>query len=266
MGRLLLGIAGIYGLVVLLMYAGQRQLEYFPDTRPPGAPRDSGVPEMREVTVKTDDGLSLVAWFAPPKKKDGRIVVMFHGNGGNIAERAGKARNFLGRGYGVYMAEYRGYGGNAGSPTEEGLYRDARAGLKWLEGQGFSPAQFVIYGESIGTGVAVQMASEIKPNILILEAPFSSAAAVGQANYFWLPVAFLMKDKFDSIAKIGAISPALLIVHGDRDNIVPIRFSRDLFAAANDPKKFVTIGGGGHGDLYSRGAGPLIADWLDGQP
>jgi fermentation-respiration switch protein FrsA (DUF1100 family) len=263
--KLLLWLVGGYVFVVVFVYAFQRQLQYFPGTRPVGIPKDHGLPEMRSVTVTTDDGLRLVAWFAPPKKKDGRIVVVFHGNGGSIADRPVKARHFIDQGYGVYFCEYRGYGGNAGSPSEQGFYSDARTAFRWLEHEGYSPAQFVIYGESIGTGVAVQMAKEIQPKILILESPFTSAVDIGRFVYPQLPVSLLMKDRFDSIAKIGGIRSSLLIVHGDEDVTIPIVFAKRLFDAANHPKEFIAINGAGHTDLYDHHAGHIITDWLEKQ-
>jgi fermentation-respiration switch protein FrsA (DUF1100 family) len=264
--RLLIEVAAIYLIVVVGVFFGQRYMEYFPYKADPGAPKDSGVPEMKTVHVKTADNLDLIAWFAPPKKKGGDIVVMFHGNGGNIAMRGFKARVYLDRGYGVFLSEYRGYSTNPGDPTEQGLYADARAGLKWLDEQGYKHDQLVIYGESIGTGVAVQMALETQPKFLILEAPFSSAAAVAKGAYHnILPVDLLMKDRYDSVDKIPNIKSRLLVVHGTDDTIVPIQYGKQLFAAANKPKKFYVVHGANHLNLYNFGAGTLIADWLDKQ-
>jgi fermentation-respiration switch protein FrsA (DUF1100 family) len=257
-------VAGYIALVVVI-YLVQRNLQYFPDKSSPGKPADAGVKEMAVVTVKTDDGLELFAWFAPPREKGGKIVIVYHGNAGNISHRAIKAAHFIERGYGVFLCEYRGYGGNPGSPTEEGLYKDARAAIKWLEDKSYSPAQFVLYGESLGTGVAVQIATEIAPKQLILEAPFSSAVEVGQRAYSILPVNMLMTDRFDSLDKISKIKTSLFIIHGDEDTVIPIDLSKRLFERANHPKEFITIERGGHSDLYNHHAGHIIGDWLDKQ-
>jgi uncharacterized protein len=246
-------------------------MQYYPDRGTPGTPAANGAPEMKAVTVTTEDGLPLLAWFAPPRTKDGkvakdgRIIVLYHGNAGHIGGRASKVRVFLDRGYGVFLSEYRGYGGNPGSPTEQGLYADARAGLKWLEAQGFSPAQFVIYGESIGSGPAVQMALEWQPKILILESPFTSAVEVAKNAYFWLPVDVLLKDRYENIAKIRDIHASLLIVHGDMDTVIPHALGQKLYDAANHPKQIIIIENGAHNDLYEHHAGHIIADWLKGQ-
>lgn len=260
--RVLREVAAIYAFIVVMVFLFQRQMLYFP-MGDPGLPKDAGVPEMSVVRVKTADGLDLVGWFAPPREKDGYIVVMYHGNGGNIAWRGFKARHFLNRGYGYFLSEYRGYGGNPGDPSEEGLYNDGRAALKWLKEQGYKDSRIVIYGESVGTGVAVQMALETQPRFLILESPFSSAAAVAKKSYWWMPVDLLLRDRYDSIDKIGKVTSDLLVVHGLADSIIPFQLGKNLFDAAQDKKKFFGIRGGGHNDLYDFNAGTLIADWLD---
>jgi uncharacterized protein len=257
-------VLGYLGLIAV-MYLAQRRLQYFPDKNPPGKPADVGLKDMQTVTVTTVDDLELVAWFATPNHKTGKIVIIYHGNAGNIANRAIKAAHFMERGYGVFMCEYRGYGGNPGKPTEEGFYIDARAAIKWLEDKGYTTGQFVIYGESIGTGVAVQMATEIHPRQLILEAPFSSATDVAKRSYGFIPVEKLILDRFDSIAKISMIKTSLFIIHGDEDAVIPIDLSKKLFEFANHPKEFITIERGGHSDLYSHHAGHVIGDWLDKQ-
>ena len=263
--RLLIELACIYAFVLVVLFVFQRHMEYFPDPQAVGNPAQAGVAEKQSVQVTTEDGLNLVAWFAPPKQKNGKIVVFFHGNAGNITLRAAKAKLFMSHGYGVFLCEYRGYGGNPGDPSEQGLYSDGRAGLSWLMNQGYKPEQFVIYGESVGSGIAVQMASEIHPKYLILEAAFSSAADVAKGSMVGIPVDLLMQDRYDSAAKIGKIKTRLLMVHGTSDVVVPIGYGRKLFLAANQPKHFFTIAGGGHNDLYNFKAGDMIVDWLDKQ-
>lgn len=263
--RLILQLLALYTLVVVFIYFYQRNLQYFPDKSKPGTPKDNGVPEMSIINIKTADGLDLVAWFAPPQRKDGKIIVLFHGNAGNLAGRGIKARYFIDRGYGCLLCEYRGFGGNPGRPTEQGLYADGRAALKWLEDNGYIPAQFVIYGESIGTGVAVQLASEMQPRHLVLEAPFASAVEIAKRSYPILPVDYMMHDRYDNIAKIGKVYSSLLVVHGDEDPVIPIDSGKRLFDAAKHPKEFCSIAGGGHSDLYDHHAGHIICDWLDKQ-
>jgi fermentation-respiration switch protein FrsA (DUF1100 family) len=263
--RFLYLLAIAYLAVVVLVYFGQRFLQYYPDRSPPVKPADSGVAAMKEIKVRTEDGLDLLAWFAPPKNKDGKVIVLYHGNAGHIGHRAMKMKVFLDAGFGVYLCEYRGYGGNPGSISEDGFYKDARSALKWLDENGYAPPQWVIYGESIGSGPAVQMALEFQPKTLILESPFSSATDVGRRAYFWLPVDLLLKDRYDNISKITSVHSSLFIIHGDEDPVIPITLSKKLYDAANHPKQFITIEGGGPNDLYEHHAGHIILEWLEKQ-
>jgi uncharacterized protein len=265
LARIAFQLLAFYAVVLVAVYLAQRSLQYFPDKNFPGEPGDSGVPEMQIVALQTEDGLSLNAWFVPPPGKDGQIVVFFHGNAGHIGHRATKARHFIDKGLGVLMVEYRGFGGNRGRPTEEGLYKDGRAALRFLEQREYTVSQLVLYGESIGSGVAVQMAIEIQPRYLILEAPFSSAADVAKRQYSFLPVDFLMKDRYDNIEKIAEVSSSLLIVHGDEDAVIPIGLAERLFERANHPKEFIAINGGHHNDLYEHHAGHIVTEWLEKQ-
>lgn len=258
-------ILAFYVIIMAIVYIAQRSLQYFPDKNNPGDPADSGVPTMRIVEIGTEDGFMLNAWFAPPEQKNSYIAVIFHGNAGHIGHRAIKAQHFIDKGMGALLLDYRGFGGNPGAPSEQGLYKDARGALRFLEKQGYSQSQVILYGESIGSGVAVQMAYEIQPRYLILEAPFSSAVDVARLRYYFLPVDWLMKDRFDSASKIADIKTNLLIVHGDEDGVIPIELAQILFEKANHPKEFVAINGGHHNDLYDHHAGHIIGEWLEKQ-
>ncbi len=262
LARVIFQLAVLYGLVLVVMYLLQRSLQYVPDRRPAGSPADHGLRQMQAVAVTTADGLTLQAWYQPPREAGGKVVVYFHGNAGHHAHRASKIVYFLEAGYGVYLCGYRGYGGNPGRPNEQGLYADARAGIEWLQRAGIALGDMIFYGESIGGGVAVQMAYESAPPVVILEAPFSTAVDVARQRYFWLPVDRLMRDKYANIEKIKSIKTDLLIVHGDEDEVTPIALAQSLFEAANHPKEFITINSGGHSDLYEHHAGHVILDWL----
>ncbi len=258
---LLTGVAA-YALVVAAVYFLQRSLMYFPDS---GAPRltSAGVTDMEEVTLATADGLELLSWFKPPAESDGAIIVYFHGNAGNIEGRGFKVRPLLDAGYGVLLVGYRGYGGNGGRPSEEGLFSDGRAALDFLAARGVPDGRIALYGESLGSAVAVQMALEQRIGAVVLEAPFTSAADVGAHHYPVLPVRVLIKDRMASIDKIGDIGAPLLIVHGDADRTVPARFGRALLAAAGEPKEGVFIPGAGHEDLFAFGLTEVVLDFLD---
>lgn len=256
----------IYVLLLAGLYLCQRQLEYIPVSFYPGTPKENNVPEMSIVTVRTSDNLSLIGWFAGPKHVGGKVVVLFHGQGIDFGENAFKARYFLNAGYGVFLSEYPGFAGNPGTPTEEGLYRGARAVMGWLKDQGYDAHVVVLYGESLGTGVAVQMATEFPVADLILEAPYASAVEIAAHRYPYFPIRQLMKDPLDSLSKIARVTSPMLIVHGALDADIPIEYGRKLFDAATAPKKFLVVQGAGHPpDLYNHGAGKMIVDWLDKQ-
>lgn len=256
-------ISGIYLSLIAAAYVFQAHIQYWPYTQRAETPAEFGMPEMKEVYIKSEDGLDLLAWYVPPAKKDGKIVVIFHGNCCTLAYRAVKAKSFFSKGYGVLLVEYRGYGGNSGTPSEEYFYKDARAAAVWLGKRGYRNDQIVAYGNSLGSGVAVQFALDRGLKFLILEAPFTSAVDVGEFLYPYIPVRAILHDTYDNFSKIGKISPALLIVHGDQDEVIPIELGKKLFAAANEPKQFISIPGGKHGDLYRHDAGRKIVSWLD---
>jgi len=249
-----------YGVLVGGLYVFQRQLLYFPDVARPKL-GDLAALGVQEVKLRTVDELLLLSWYLPPS--DGRpVVAYFHGNGGHIGYRAERVRWLARAGYGVLMAEYRGYGGNPGAPTESGLLADGVAALDFLGGAGIMPNRLVLYGESLGSAVAVPLAAQRKVAALILEAPFTSVAEVAQYHYSFIPASMLVRDRFDSRASIGRVNAPILVLHGEQDRIVPPRFGRALFAAAPDPKELWLAREGGHEDLVRYGAFEAVLDFL----
>ena len=236
-----------YAVLVGGLFLFQRQLLYFPDkTRPALA----GLEQLgiREAVLSTEDGLSLLSWYLLPRP--GRPVILyFHGNGGHIGYRVERLLRFAREGYGVLMPEYRGYGGNPGTPSESGFYSDARAALAFLEHEGVASNRLVLYGESLGSGVAVELAARHEVAGLILEAPFTSVAEVAQCHFPYVPAARMVIDRFDSRSRIGRVSAPILVLHGERDRIVPVRFGRALFDAAPEPKEGWFVPEAGHEDL-----------------
>lgn len=254
------------GDVIADWLVSQRLNMYAPVKTYPGHPAEYNLQGVNEVAVTTEDGLVLNAWFAPPAKKDAKIIVYFRRNTGNIAGLAPSAQLWIDKGYGVYICEYRGYGGNPGNPSEEGIYRDARAGIKWLNAQGYTPAQYVYYGLSMGADVAVQMAFETAPALLVLE---SAAPSVLDVVHLQLPkqprdfVAQHLTEKFDNINKVPKIRAPVLFMYGDKDKLVPIELSRKLFDAANEPKSLKFIPDAGHGDAAVLGADLIALEWIE---
>jgi len=255
----LIVIAGLYLAIVVLLFLLQRQLLYLPDRASPDLAA-SGL-AMSEVRLATADSLDLVAWYGPAPE-GGATIVYYHGNGGHIGYRVGKAAALLDAGFGLLLVEYRGYGGNPGSPSEPGLYADGRAALDFLDRAGVPPTARVLYGESLGGGVAVQMASERPAAALVLEAPATSIAAAAQFHYPFLPARWLVRDRFDSLSKIGRLGLPLLILHGAQDRVVPVRFGRELHAAANEPKEMRVFPHADHLDLDDYGAIEATVEFL----
>lgn len=261
---LLYEIVFLYIGFVAVIFLFQRHMMYVPDvTRPEPAAFNCG--DMSVIDVVTTDGLTLHGWYKAPAGKDKPVILMFHGNAGNIGYRYYMARFWLDHGYGVLMAEYRGFGGNPGSPTEQGLYRDARAYVAWLMAKGFTPSQIVLKGESLGTAIASQMATETSGfRALVLESAFTSSGDVAQKHYFYIPAKLLLRDRYDNLSKIRNIKIPVLFVHGVLDHIVPYGQGKAVFDAANEPKKLAAITDAGHNDLYIHGAGPKILEFLEG--
>jgi uncharacterized protein len=256
----LTGIVLAYVALLVALYLGQRSLLYLPDTSRPQL-RSLAELGFREVTLTTADGLSLLSWYRPP---DGGapVVAYFHGNGGHIGYRTDRMMRFAGQGLGVLLLEYRGYGGNPGTPTEAGLYADAKAALDFLARQGIPANRLVLYGESLGSGVAVHMAAEREIGALILEAPFTRVADAASYHYPYVPVSLLLRDRFDSISAIGNVGAPILILHGERDRVVPARFGHALFAAAPEPKEGWFSPEAGHEDLARFGALDAVFDFI----
>jgi fermentation-respiration switch protein FrsA (DUF1100 family) len=256
-----------YAAVMLLVFLFQRSMLYYPDTLRPRL-EDWRASDMEEVTLETEDGLSLNAWYRAAAAGK-RTIVHFHGNAGHIGGRAIKLRQFRDAGLGLLLVEYRGYGGNPGKPSEEGLYRDARAALAFLTARGLRPADLVLYGESLGSGVVVELAEKEaaagRPvGAVVLEAPYSSMVDAGAYHYPYLPARLLVRDRYASVEKIARVGCPVLILHGDQDQTVPIALGKRLFEAAREPKKGVWIPGAGHINLYDYGVGEAVLTFIGG--
>jgi len=248
---LLVILAAAYGLLLLTMWKYQRQLMYHPDTAIL-APEAYGLEPFEEHFAVTDDGIRIQCWLYRPKEGY-PLVIYFHGNAGNLGNRAGIYGALAEKGFGVLAVSYRGYGKSEGSPTEAGLYADARAMLRLAREMTGTPMQrMILYGESLGTGVAVQMAMENPPGGLILQAPYTSVSNRGAELYPFMPVRFLVEDVYDSLSKIGRVRTPLLLLHGERDETIPTVHGRTLFASAADPKQAIYFPDVAHNDFDSQ--------------
>lgn len=254
-------LCATYVALVVGLYAWQRDLLYHPFGHS-APPRAVGVPEMSVLQVETADGLTIHGWYARPSRAGAPTVVLYQGNTGTTAMRAFKARVLLDAGLGVWLAGYRGFDGNPGVPTEDGLYSDARAVLDWLERNGTPSDHVVVYGESLGTGVAVQMATEREVAAVVLESPYTSVPDIAELRYPLMPVQWLTLDRFDSIAKVERIRSPLLITHGEQDTVIPVMFARRLFEKAPGLKEAVFLPRAGHLDMYAWGIGKVIVTFI----
>ncbi|MEE8534397.1 MAG: alpha/beta hydrolase [Kiloniellales bacterium] len=257
LGAYLLLIGGVFVLQRAMLYPAARETPNL---------AQAGVPGLQEVTTETADGLRLAHWYLAPAEPGAPVLVVFHGNAGHRGDRVPKLSALIRAGYGLLIAGYRGYGGNPGQPNESNLTADAHGLLDWLAGQGIAPARTVLYGESLGTGIAVKLGVARPAAAVILEAPYTSIALLAQSHYWYLPARWLVLDKWDSLSRIGGLKMPLLVIHGARDRTIPVRFGRQLFAAAPEPKEFLLLDQAGHNDLYDDPEVPArIVDFLNRQ-
>ena len=268
-GGWILTLALVYAVFIGALALMQKHLMYFPDAAR-FVPQEWALKELEPLEVITEDGLHITSWYYPAQAIDKLTIVFFQGNAGHLGYRNYKVRPWLDAGYGVLMVGYRGFG-NPGSPSEEGLYMDAQAAIDAVRaggrGRGGVPENgLVFYGESMGTGVATQMATEYAASALILESPYTSVPDVGADRYPLVPVRWLLHDSFDSIDKIKKVHMPLLLLHGELDQVVPVKFGKELFAAANEPKQAVYVPDAGHNNVYNLKVQQIILNFLANLP
>jgi hypothetical protein len=259
--RWLLGLLAV-GLVMLvaLLWFGQRRLVYFPDPTDPG-PASAQAATGSDVELTTSDGLTLRAWRIDPAAPRGAAVVYLPGNAGNRSGRIDVAQALADEGFVVLLVDYRGYGGNPGRPSEAGLVRDAQAAAAHLRGAGF-PAQRTVYvGESLGTGVAVQLAVSDPPAGLLLRSPFTSLPAVASATFGGLPIGWAVRDRFDTLASMPAVRAPVTVLAAGADTVIPPEQSTEVAQAAADLHELTVVPGAGHNDAVW--FGPFLAARVD---
>jgi pimeloyl-ACP methyl ester carboxylesterase len=257
LGRGLLVVLLLLGSVVVMLWALQRELIYFPDSTPvpPAAEVISGA---RDVTLDTADGLELGAWFVPAAGSDtGMAVLLAPGNGGNREGRAGFAEELSRHGLAVLLMDYRGYGGNPGSPSEDGLADDADAARAALEELGY-PAQRILYfGESLGSGVVAALQARTPPAGIVLRSPFTELADVGAHHYPWLPVRALLRDRFPVVEHLATSDVPVTVIYGDQDSVVPSELSARVADRAGSLAERLVLADADHNDPVM--FGPQVA-------
>jgi hypothetical protein len=246
---------------LLLLFIAQRALMYHPSRIVP-EPEVYGASDMQVVQIVTPDGFSLRCWWKPPTRPDRSTFLYFHGNAGNIGDRAFKVRHYLDDGYGVLLVGYRYNADAGGKPSESGLYTDGKAAYDFVREQGVPGSRIIAYGESLGSGVATKIATTNEVGAVVLEAPYTSIGDVAQTHYWYVPAKWLLIDRFDSLGRIDKLSVPLLVLHGESDALIPVRFGRKLLEAAQEPKEIHVVPGGGHADLYDFGVDRVILDFV----
>ena len=256
---LVLVLVVLVGVAVGLILAMQRRLIYFPDTSPV-PPAGRVIHGARDVTLHTSDGLELGAWFVPAGGDEqlDLAVLVAPGNGGNRAGRTGLARELSRRGLAVLLLDYRGYGGNPGSPSEQGLIADAVAGVEALTELGYAPERTIYFGESLGTGVVAALQARTPPAGLVLRSPFTELADVGAHHYPWLPVRLILRDRFEVVRHVASSSVPTTVIYGDRDSIVPPELSARVADTAPALVERIVIPGADHNDPVM--FGPPVAE------
>ncbi len=259
--KLALGLATLYAVVAFSAFLFQRRLTYFPDPQRT-SPASFNLAGVEERIIATPDGERLVTWFAPAAPGLPTILY-FHGNAGNLANRSERVRRFLARGWGVMFMSYRGYSGSSGQPSESANVADAKLAYDVLRKAGVAADDIIVYGESLGSGVAVQVAAEKQVGGLVLDAPYTSIVDVAEVSYPYLPVRPFMFDRYETMQFLPKVTAPLLVMHGEDDRVIPVEMGKAVYAAANAPKEIVTFPRAGHSDHHLHGSYDELFRWVD---
>ncbi len=263
----LLVVAALYVALCAGLYFGQRRLVFITAGSRPD-PVASGVPDVEVLRVRTADGLDLNAWFRAPEAAGGKVALFLHGNAGTIGHRAPRVPQFAAAGWGVLLLEWRGYGGNPGAPSEEGLALDARAAYELLRARGYAPERIVIWGESLGTALAVRLAEELGAAegavaAVVLEAPFTALIDMARRQYPFIPANGLLQDRFDTLARIRAVTAPVLVMHGSEDRLIPPAMGARVAAVAAQGR-FLLVPGAAHNNLTEFAVVRTGIDYVEG--
>jgi uncharacterized protein len=256
---IVVSVAYVCGLAVL--FFAQRSFLFPVPTVVRTSPQQAGFAQAEEHVLATADGEKVIVWHVPAKPGH-PVILYFHGNGDFLAGFFGRFRDLIVDGAGVVALSYRGYAGSSGQPSERGLLLDADAAYAFTTAR-YGADKIVVWGFSLGTGVAVALAAEQRIGKLILEAPYTSTADVAASTFWFMPVRLLMRDQFRSDRRIAGVKVPLLIMQGANDPVIPIVLGERLFALANEPKQFVRFRGGGHENLASFGAIETARQFID---
>ena len=224
----------IYFFVLVFLYLFQRNLLYHPNEN--NYQRDKILVDIKKVKISTSDNIELLGWYHKKNLKDFKTLIYFHGNAGSLENRIYKLNHFEDMNINFLIIAWRGFSGNEGKPSEQGLYEDGASTIDWLKKKGVTEKNIILYGESLGTGVATQLAQNKEFAGVILETPFTSMTDAAKIFYPYIPVNLLLKDKFENYKKIKNINSPILIMHGEKDQIVPFSMGKKIYEIANEPK------------------------------
>ena len=258
--EIILGITLFYVVMALAIYILQPLLIYKPKKERTD-PKEIGLDQVEELELDTPDGQKLVAWYCPAQPGYPTLLY-FHGTAGSLEKRRDRIHRMTRRGYGVFMASYRGYSGSTGRPSQGWLTCDGIAAYDHLVSLGVSADKIVIYGESLGTGIATPVAVARESAALVLEAPFTSIVDVAQKRFPFLPVRPFTLDRFESYNVIHKVTAPVLIIHGAKDKVIPIEFGQKMFDAASEPKEMIVFEEAGHTGIFMMGAFSKIREFL----
>ena len=232
--KIIIGILVIYTSLLLLLFIFQRNLMYHPDEN--NYSDDKLEVDIKKVKINTSDGLDLLGWFHKKDLKKFKTIIFFHGNAGKLENRIHKLNHFKDMDVNFLIIAWRGFSGNDGKPSEENLYIDGNSSIKWLKNLGLSEKDIIIYGESLGTGVATEIAKNNNFAGLVLETPFTSMIEAAKNFYPYIPVRILLRDKYENDKKIKNINIPVFVMHGEADQIVPFWMGKKIYEMANQPK------------------------------
>jgi len=232
--QLFLIILFLYFFILVFLYFYQRNLLYHPNENNYSGDKISV--EIQKVKIQTSDNLELLGWYHEKNLNDYKTLIFFHGNAGSLENRIYKLNHFQEMNINFLIIAWRGFSGNSGKPTEQGLYEDGKSAINWLIKKGVNEKNLVLYGESLGTGVATHLAQNKNYAGVILETPFTSMVDAAKKFYPYIPVNLILKDKFDNYTKIKNINLPIIVMHGEIDQIVPFSMGKKLYDIANEPK------------------------------
>ena len=232
--QLILIIFFLYFFVLIFLYYYQRNLLYLPKEN--NYSEDKISVDIQKVKILTSDNIELLGWYHEKNLRDYKTLVYFHGNAGSLENRIHKLNHFKDMNINFLIIAWRGFSGNKGKPTEQGLYEDGKSAIEWLMKKGVNEKNLILYGESLGTGVATHLAQNKRYAGIILETPFTSMIDAAKTFYPYIPVSLLLKDKFENYKKVKNIKSPILVMHGEVDQIVPFSMGKKIYEIANEPK------------------------------